>query len=241
MLQKVRGIVLKTTDYSDTSVVAQILTDKFGTQAYLINGVKKPKAKVKMNMLQPLHLLDMVVYHRLNDNLQRVSELRPSPVFRTIPYDLLKTTVIIFLNEVLYKSIRQQTPDENLFDFVFNAISWFDESDQAGSNFHLSFLLKLTRFLGFSPNERKFKDEIYFDLQEGKFHSRTPVHSNYISGENAAAFILLYKTPIERSSEIVLTNIDRRFLLDKILVFYRLHTASFGEIKSHKILETLFG
>lgn len=241
MLQKVRGIVLKTTDYSDTSVVVQILTDKFGTQAYLINGVKKPKAKVKMNMLQPLHLLDMVVYHRLNDNLQRVSELRPSPVFRTIPYDLLKTTVIIFLNEVLYKSIRQQTPDENLFDFVFNAISWFDESDQAGSNFHLSFLLKLTRFLGFSPNERKFKDEIYFDLQEGKFHSRTPVHSNYISGENAAAFILLYKTPIERSSEIVLTNIDRRFLLDKILVFYRLHTASFGEIKSHKILETLFG
>ncbi len=240
MLQKVRGIVLKTTDYSETSIVVQILTDKFGTQSYLINGVKKPKAKIKMNMLQPLHLLEMVVYHKVNDKLQRVSELRPSPVFRTIPYDLLKTTVIIFLNEVLYKSIRQQTSDEYLFDFVFNAISWFDEADRTGSNFHLSFLLKLTRFLGFSPSEKKFRDQVYFDLQEGEFLSRMPIHSNYLTKEYASTFIMLYITPIEESSEIVLTNKERRFLLDKILVFYRLHTASFGEIKSHKILETIF-
>ncbi|MBC7418788.1 MAG: DNA repair protein RecO [Pedobacter sp.] len=240
MLQKVRGIVLKTTDYSDTSVVAQILTDKFGTQSYLINGVKRPKAKIKMNMLQPLHLLDMVVYHKSNDNLQRISELRPSPIFKSIPYDLLKISIVIFINEVLYKSIRQQVPDENLFDFIFNGISWLDETEKAGPNFHLSFLLKITRFLGFSPNEQQRKDQIYFDLQEGKFVSRVPIHANYLTELDAKPFILLYKTPIEKSSEIILPNVQRRVILDKILVYYQLHTASFGEIKSHKILEELF-
>ena len=89
MLHKVRGIVLKTTNYGESSVIVQVLTDKFGMQSYLINGVKKPKAKIKMNMLQSLHLLDMVVYHKANTNIQRVSEVRQTPVFKTIPYDVL--------------------------------------------------------------------------------------------------------------------------------------------------------
>jgi DNA repair protein RecO (recombination protein O) len=239
MLHKVRGIVLKTTNYSESSVIVQVLTDKFGMQSYLINGVKKPKAKVKMNMLQSLHLLDMVVYHKANTNIQRVSEVRQTPVFKSIPYDIIKTSIVIFLNEVLYKSIRQQSADENLFDYIFNAIAWFDEAEEINPNFHLSFLLKLTRFLGFSPNAKRRNDQLYFDLQEGEFVSRVPIHANYLQLEDALGFVILFETSLEKISEIKMSNNQRRFLLDKILVFYTLHTSSFGEVQSHKILETL--
>ncbi|WP_175634120.1 DNA repair protein RecO [Pedobacter ghigonis] len=239
MLHKVRGIVLKTTNYSESSVIVQVLTDKFGMQSYLINGVKKPKAKIKMNMLQSLHLLDMVVYHKANTNMQRVSEVRQTPVFKSIPYDMVKTSIVIFLNEVLYKSIRQQSADEDLFDYIFNSVAWFDEVEEISSNFHLSFLLKLTRFLGFAPNEKRRADQIYFDLQEGEFFSRVPIHANYLQLDDALQFISLFNTPLEKNSEIKLANSQRRFLLDKILVFYTLHTASFGTVQSHKILETL--
>ncbi len=238
MLHKVRGIVLKTTNYSESSVIVQVLTDKFGMQSYLINGVKKPKAKIKMNMLQSLHLLDMVVYHKANTNIQRVSEVRQTP-FRSIPYDMVKTSIVIFLNEVLYKSIRQQSADEDLFDYIFNSVAWFDEVVEISPNFHLSFLLKLTRFLGFAPNEKRRTDQVYFDLQEGEFFSRVPIHANYLQLDDALQFILLFNTPLEKNSEIKLANSQRRFLLDKILVFYTLHTASFGVVQSHKILETL--
>jgi DNA repair protein RecO (recombination protein O) len=239
MLHKVRGIVLKTTNYSESSVIVQVLTDKFGMQSYLINGVKKPKAKIKMNMLQSLHLLDMVVYHKANTNIQRVSEVRQTPVFRSIPYNMVKTSIVIFLNEVLYKSIRQQSADEDLFDYIFNSVAWFDEVEEISPNFHLSFLLKLTRFLGFAPNEKRRTDQVYFDLQEGEFFSRVPIHANYLQLDDALQFILLFNTPLEKNSEIKLANSQRRFLLDKILVFYTLHTASFGVVQSHKILETL--
>ncbi|WP_316801080.1 DNA repair protein RecO [Pedobacter frigidisoli] len=239
MLHKVRGIVLRTTNYSESSVVVQVLTDKFGMQSYLINGVKKPRAKVKMNMLQSLHLLDMIVYHKVNTNIQRVSEVRQTPVFKTIPYDIVKSSIIIFLNEVLYKSIRQQSADESLFDYIYNSVAWFDENDELNPNFHLSFLLKLTRFLGFAPNEKRRGDQIYFDLQEGGFVSRVPIHSNYLQLDDALCFISLFETSLEKISEIKMSNAQRRFLLDKILVFYTLHTASFGEVQSHKILEVL--
>lgn len=239
MLHKVRGIVLKTTNYSESSVVVQIFTDKFGMQSYLINGVKKQRAKVKMNMLQSLHLLDMVVYHKANSNIQRVSEVRQTPVFKTIPYDIIKSSMTIFLNEVLYKSIRQQGADESLFDYIFNTIAWFDESEQPNPNFHLSFLLKLTRFLGFYPNDKRRQDQNYFDLHEGEFVSRQPFHLNFLELDDALRFISLFNTPLEKIIDIKFSNDQRRFLLDKILVFYTLHTASFGEVQSHKILETL--
>lgn len=237
MLHKTRGIVLKTTLYSESSVIVQMFTEKFGIQSYIINGVKKPKAKIRMNMLQPLHLVEMVVYHKANTNIQRISELRPSPIFRTIPYDIIKSTIVIFLNEVLYKSIRQQMTDGHLFDFIFNSVLWFDESNDNNVNFHLSFLLKLSRFLGFAPSTQTKSDQSYFDLQEGEFKSLPPVHPYFIHKEEASLFIALFILPFEKINELKLENKTRRTILDKILVFYTLHTASFGEIRSHQVLE----
>ncbi|MEJ2882784.1 DNA repair protein RecO [Pedobacter sp. GR22-6] len=237
MLHKTRGIVLKTTLYSESSVVVQIFTEKFGIQSYMINGVKKPRAKIRMNMLQPLHLVEMVVYHKTNTTIQRISELRPTPIFSTIPYDIVKSTMVIFLNEVLYKSIRQQTTDEHLFGFIFNAVCWLDESSAMNVNFHLSFLLKLSRFLGFAPSTQTKSDQSYFDLQEGEFKSRIPVHPDFLEKQEAALFISLFEQPLDQLSSIKMENKVRRLILEKILRYYELHTASFGEVRSHQVLE----
>jgi DNA repair protein RecO (recombination protein O) len=239
VLHKTRGIILKNTLYSESSVVVQVFTEKFGIQSYLINGVKKPKAKIPINILQPLHLLDMVVYQKNNTQIQRIAEARPAPVFKTIPYHIIKNTVIQFLNEVLYKSIRQQHTDENLFEFIYNAISWFDETEETEVNFHLAFLLKLSRFLGFAPHAKIRNDQIYFDLQEGDFTSITPIHPNYLQPQEADIFLMLFLTPFDKIKNIKLDNASRRFLLDKILTYYALHTASFGQIKSHQVLEEI--
>jgi DNA repair protein RecO (recombination protein O) len=237
MLHKTRGIVLKTTFYGDTSVVVQVFTDKFGIQSYLINGVRKAKAKVNINMLQPLHLLQMVVYHKANNGIQRVKEVFPQPIFRSIPYNIIKSTITMFLNEVLYKSIRQQHTDEQLFDFIYNGISWFDETEQVSVNFHLAFLLKLTRFLGFAPSMETKSDQSFFDLQEGAFCSLPPVHPYFIDKADATLFISFFTTPFDKLDEITLSNANRRIILEKILVFYTLHTASFGDIHAHQVLE----
>ncbi len=236
MLHKTRGIVLKTTYYGDTSVVVQVFTDKFGIQSYLINGVRKAKAKVNLNMLQPLHLLQMVVYNKANTNIQRVKELQPSPIFSSIPYNIIKSTIIMFLNEVLYKSIRQQHT-EQLFDFIYNSVSWFDGTESVSVNFHLSFLLKLTRFLGFAPSTQTKSDQSFFDLQEGAFSSVPPVHPYYIDKADATLFMAFFSTPFDKLDDIKLDNASRRTILEKILVFYTLHTASFGDIRAHQVLE----
>ena len=103
-------------------------------------------------MLQPLHLLDLVVYHKNNNSVQRISELKNSPVLLSMPYDVIKSCIAIFLNEVLYKAIKQQGTDESMFGFVFSSVEWLDHQTEGLANFHLLFLIQLTRYLGFYPD-----------------------------------------------------------------------------------------
>lgn len=237
MLHKIRGIVLKTTNYSESSVVVQVFTDKFGLQSYLINGVKKPKSKVKLNMLQPLHLLEMVVYHKPTGNLQRISELRNQPVLQSIPYDVIKSCLAMFINEVLYKSLKLHYEDEPLFNYIYNAVELLDRTEEGLANFHLFFLLRLTKYLGFYPDRTLESGAKFFDLKEGAYTKIQPLHRFIIDESLIFDFTELIGATFEKLSFLSIKSQNRKALLSKILDYYALHIESFGEVKSHLILE----
>ena len=237
MLHKTRGVVLKTTNYSESSIIAQIFTEKFGLQSYLINGVKKPKSKIKLNMLQPLHLLDMIVYHKPNGNLQRISELRIQPVLQSIPYDVIKSSIALFINEVLYKSLKLHFEDKPLFTFIHNSVELLDRSNEGLANFHIYFLLRLTKYLGFYPDRTLENDSRFFDLKEGVYVNHQPLHLFIIDQNLIHDFKDLNCSSFEKLAQLNISSVNRKALLSKILDYYRLHIDSFGEVKSHLILE----
>ncbi|SDT69302.1 DNA replication and repair protein RecO [Mucilaginibacter mallensis] len=241
MLHKTRAIVFKTTDYGESSVIVQLFTEKFGLQSYIINGVKKPKAKISRNMLQPLHLLDLVVYHKNNTSIQRISELKNSPVLLSVPYDVIKSCLAIFLNEVLYKAIRQQGADENLFGFVFSAIELLDNATEGLANFHLLFLIQLTRYLGFYPDMSRADDADYFDMKNGVFNQYKPDSFSYLSPPHTHNFYNLLQCSFENIVQLKISNDDRRYLISKLLEYYALHIESFGNIRSQAVLEEVLG
>jgi DNA repair protein RecO (recombination protein O) len=241
MLHKTRGIVFKTTDYSESSVVVQIFTEKFGLQSYIINGARKPKAKISRNMLQPLSLVDMVVYHKTTGNIQRIAELKNSPLLQTIPYNVIKSCLAMFLNEVLYKAIKQQTADENSFDFIFNAIEWLDNATSGLANFHLVFLIQLTRYLGFYPHGNYAENTNYFDMKNGVFSPYKPDSVSYLSPPHTSNFYNLLTSGFGHIEEIKLSNDERRYLINKLLEYYAMHIEGFGNIRSHEVLEEVLG
>ena len=237
MLHKTRGIVFKTTDYGESSVIVQVFTEKFGLQSYIINGVKKPKAKITRNMLQPLHLLDVVVYHKANSGIQRISELKNTPVLLSIPYDVVKSCIAIFLNEVLYKAIKQQSEDENLFGFIFNSIEWLDHQSAGLANFHLLFLIQLTRYLGFYPDTAFAANADYFDMKNGVFSRYKPDSVSYLSPPHTHYFYRLLGCSFEDCPQLKISNDERRYLLNKLLEYYAMHIESLGSIRSLGVLE----
>jgi DNA repair protein RecO (recombination protein O) len=236
MLHKTRAIVFKTTDYGESSVIAQLFTEKFGLQSYIINGVKRPKAKITRNMLQPLHLLDVVVYHKSNTTIQRIAELKNSPVLLSIPYDVIKSSIAIFLNEVLYKAIRQQGEDENLFGFIFSAVEWLDHQTEGLANFHLLFLIQLTRYLGFYPDANFAANADYFDLKGGVFSRYKPDSVSYLSPPYTQLFHHLIICGFADSPALKLATDERRYLLNRLMDYYAMHIESFGSIRSLSVL-----
>lgn len=240
MLHKTRGIVLKTINHRETSVICQIFTEKFGLQSYIINGVKKNKAKIHINILQPLHLLELVVYHKVNGDIQRVSEARQLPLFQSIPYDDKKRSLVIFLTEVLQKTLKQQSPDEPLFEYIYYAISWLDNVPEASANFHLYFLLRLSKFLGFYPTLPK-ESMNHFDLKDGVFCNFPPHHQFFLNAAETQQWLSLLTSSFQELHTLKISLQDRRALLNHILDYYALHVDNFGNIKSHYILEEVFG
>jgi len=240
MLHKTPGIALKTTNYTDNSIVVHIFTETFAMQSYLINGARKPKARIPANLFQPLHLLDLVVYNKESNGLQRIKEAYPRPLLIDIPLDIVKGSLALFLNEILYKVLRHQSPDAFLFNFVQQSIIWLDETDKPLSNFHLIFLIKLSRFLGFLPLHHHKQQYAYFNLVEGVFTDKLPAHTHVLQEPHTAIFYHLLQTDFEKSNGIKINKNDRKYLIEKVLEFYRLHTENFGQVNSLYILEEIF-
>lgn len=240
MLFKTKGIVINKINYSDTSVIAKIYTEKFGMQSYIINLPKKNKNSTKHILVQPLSLIDMVVYYKESSHIHRIKEIETAYQFTSIPYDIFKSSMIVFVNEIIYKSIREIEQNETLFNFLFHNIQLLDLLKDDFIDFHLFFCLNLTKHLGFFPNNNYSEDYKFFDMVDGTFRNAPPLNNSYLSEETSYNLNKLINLSIENNLKLNITNIQRKELLNALISYYRIHIANFGEIKSIYVLEMLF-
>lgn len=237
MLHKTRGIVLRTTKYSESSLIAHIFTEKFGLQSYLIKGARKPKAKIRANQLLPLSLVDMVVYHKQTGGLQSIAELKVNPIFNTIPFEIIKNSIALFICDVIYHAVRIQQSDEQLFQYIHNAIEFLDIKEDYVVNFHLVFMLGLSRFLGFYPSLNYENDSNYFDLKNGVFLKQDPGHTMITRDTETSALKLLMKCSFDSLEQLNFSSSVRKKTLTNLISYFKCHLDNFGEMKSYLILE----
>lgn len=237
MLQKTSGIILNTTTYSESSLILKVYTRDFGLQSYIASGVRGKKSKNKINLLQALSIVELVVVANPKSTLHRVSEISALHPYSDIPYNLVKSSIALFLNEMLYKSLKEDHPDEELFDFVVQSFQILDLSIENTSNFHLYFLIQLSKFLGFYPQGIFTDKEPYFDLQEGKYTSVPPIHPYYLEKERGDLLSKFVQSSYKHIHEITVSKLERKLLLDALVQFYKLHMHSFGDLKSLDVLE----
>ena len=238
-LHKTRGIALRVSDYSETSIIARIYTEHFGMQAYMLNGAKRKKSSVKSNMLQPMTLLEMNVYHKTGKGLQRISEMHCEPKLKTVAFDMSKTSVAFMMSEVISRTVKESEANKKLFDFIFDAVLQLDTQPDA-DNFNLSFLLHLSTFLGFFPNENFSTATPYFNLKDGLFRKQPPTHPHWLDIPLSENFYSLITTPLENSSSLKFSSSAKKNLLSALLMYFRLHVDGFTGIRSQKILEEVW-
>lgn len=236
MLTTTEGIVLHSIPYSEHSLILKIYTRELGLSSFVISSGKGRKGKNKA-LLQPLSLVQLVSAGSPGKQLGRITELSSSYPYLELQTDPVKSCIALFLNEILYRSIKEDHPDPELFDYLSHSIKFLDLYHGSVANFHLVFLLQFSRFLGFYPQNELEGHTGYFDLQEGKFVASRPIHPNYLSPELSVLLEQLKGKSFELSSEVALSSAARKDLLASLILYFRFHVPNFGEIRSHKILE----
>jgi DNA repair protein RecO (recombination protein O) len=237
VIEKTRGIFLHAVKYSETSLITTIYTELFGRQSFLINGIRNKNSTVKASVFQPLYLLDLEVYYRAGREIHRIKNARIANPYSSIPFDIRKSTQVLFLAEVLYKCLREEEANQNLFDFIYHSMILLDLSDSGISNFHIWFLFKLTRYLGIYPSQDNSLISNFFDLQSALFVSREPLHGQFTDKQVTFLFSRLFEVDSSTVGSLVYTSSERRIVLEKILEFYQIHFDNLGIIKSVEVLK----
>ncbi|MEO8590588.1 MAG: DNA repair protein RecO C-terminal domain-containing protein [Flavobacteriales bacterium] len=232
MLQTTRAIVLKTIRHGDRTVVLKAWTERFGTRSYMVRA--GGKRGVASAALQPLNRLELVVDEHPERDLHAVRELRVERPYMRVPFDPVRGALALFVQEVLYKVLRGESPDDALNAFVEETLEAMDSAEDI-RHFPLVFLLQLSGHLGFFPEAPAGREE-HFDLREGHFVAATHPHGHTLGPPLSRAFISLLEVDFGRMHKLDLPAAQRRELLDHLLLYFRLHLEGLGELRSPAVL-----
>ena len=237
-LTSTKAIVINAIKFSDSSLIVKCYTKEFGLVSFMLRGILKPKKKgIKAGYFQPLNQLDLTFNYQKNKQLQSLKEAHVSFPYQSIFMDVKKQSILMFLAEVLGAVIQEEEENKPLYEFIEASFLWLDVNDRT-SNFHLFFLLNLTKFLGFYPDRRN-ADALGFNLEEGNFTNS--VIGNYILREKELfLFKKLLGINFDNISEVSYSNKERRESLELLLRYFKLHLNNFRTPKSLQVLETIF-
>jgi DNA repair protein RecO (recombination protein O) len=239
MLYKTRGIVLHNLSYSDTHIITLIYTETFGRVSYLTAKSKGRKSKVSKPLFHALAILDLEVEHRHLRDIQRIREVYTHVSLNSVLSNPVKCAIGIFLAELISRLVREEQANQLLFDFLLQSVQVLELTD-APANFHLVFMIRLCRFLGFYPDSSDYQKGMFFDMRNGVFVRYKPSHIHFLKPDESFAFFNLLRMTYENMALFRFSGNERQAIIYRILEYYRLHLADFPEIKSLEVLHDVF-
>ena len=238
MDDKIHGIVLQSLRYGDSSLIVKVFTRSRGLLSYMVKGACSHGAKNRAALFQNLNLITYVETGKPKGTLGYLKDVQLSQVYQSIPFTMNKSAILMFVSELLAKTLTGQEQNEALFDFVQRSLTWLDLVEQDYANFPLFFTLELTRHLGFYP-KTNHKNGFCFDMMEGSFAHDLPLHPYYFDTDNADLLSKFLDVGIDEACHIPLNVGQRRALLDDLIIFMRLHAPVMNDFHSHEVLKSV--
>jgi len=233
------GIIVRTIKYGESSIISHVLTEKLGLLSLIMSGVSS--GNNKSGMFQIMNQLELVIYYQDAKPMHRIKEARYARMYQTLPFEIQRSAVGIFLLEMVRKCLTGVEKDQELYHWVKSGLDYADQDDSPLGWLPLYFSIGFTRYLGFRPFHDGEPDSSYFDLREGRFSSEIPFHVDYLDKVPSGLLqdILGCSSPHELNQLALPSKMLRKELLKAILDYYRFHLDHFKGLDSPQILEEI--
>lgn len=227
------ALVLSALKYGDTNLIVKCYTKQEGLKSFMLFGVLKSKKKnIAKSHFLPLNILKINAHYNQKGNLNKITESNVKHHLNSFFINPVKQSVLYFIAEILENVLHEQA-DELLFDFLENAILWFD-MQESFAEFHLLFLVELTKYIGFYPDLKNLNNTEYFDLKDACYTHHQGLQ--VINGESLLLFIKCFDLSFSNDTVVFKNKNERNQALQIIFQYYQLHIANFRKPTSLSIL-----
>lgn len=236
MQVKTKAIVISAIKFQEKSLIAKCFTLSYGLKTYFVrDAFSTRKSSQKIAYFQPLTILEIEAVHKNKGTLENFKEIKIGTPFQTIHTDIVKSTIVMFVSEILHYSIQEEEKNESLFIFLETALLWLDQHDEI-TNFHLILMLETTKYLGFYPDVSDV-DLPFFEMNEGVF---TLFHGlSALTNHETTLFKKLIELKFDNDQK-VFHVIERQLLLKILIDYYSFHLDGFKRPKSLEVLKEIF-
>lgn len=240
MSEKFDGVVLRTIKYNDTLMITDIYTRQQGRLSFLLPVTHSKRARVRNVLFQPLSMVSFSTAHRGSKQLVRITDAQPYLLYSSVPYDVVKSSIALYLAEVLTHALREEGENELLFTFIDRAFVWFDAATEGYADFHLVFMTQLLHFLGIAPNIAGLTANSYFDMLAGTVVREHPLHPHFLMPDATKLFARLIAADFLSVRSLALNGEQRGWFLAVLEEYYRLHIPDFPVLRSGEVLREFF-
>ncbi len=221
-------------------MIVDMFTCEAGRQSFVVPIPKSSKSKLKKQYFQPMTLLEIESDLRQRLQLQKLKEVRLLAPYSSIPFSPEKLAISLFVAEFLYHALRSEQQNAPLFAYLCDSMQWLDTVEDGFANFHLTFLMRMSRFLGFYPNLDDYVDGCVFDLRTSTFSLQVPTHRDFLQPDDARRIHTLMRMDFPTMRVFRLSRQDRNRITEVLLHYYQLHIPQFPELKSLSVLQELW-
>lgn len=244
MILTTPALVLHTTQYSESSLIAKVFTKELGVRSYILKGVRTAMGKARQNLLQPLSYLEMTVYNNPKKQLQYVKEMHPMRQWPSIGSDMVRSALLFFMDEALYRALQEEEPNAALFDYVVAVLESLEADGLDKSSLPITFLLRLSRHLGIEPMDNYSLHEPLFNLKEGRFlappslfaRQSDPNVDYFLDASASTRLHYLVMSACDKGPAPMLTRHQRGEVITTLLEYFQIHLSDFRHFNSHTIL-----
>ena len=240
MIVKTEALVLHSFKYGETRLIVDMFTREAGRLSVAVAIPKTSRGRLKKQYFQPMTLLEVECDLRQRLQLQKLRDARLLTAYASVPFSPEKLAITLFVAEFLYYALRSEQQNELLFDYVSDSMQWLDTAATGYSNFHLTFLMRLSRFLGFYPNLSDYTEGAVFDMRTATFSSVVPTHREFLGANEARLIHTLMRMDFPTMHLFRLSRHERNSITEALLQYYHLHIPQFPELKSLSVLKELW-
>jgi DNA repair protein RecO (recombination protein O) len=239
MLVKTKGILLHHVRYSDNSLIAHFYTEEYGRLSVMVKGLSSRRGGPRFSYFQPLNIFNIELYYHEKKELHNLKEMNLAYIPRNITGDISRSSIALFISEILYNVIREEDVNKRLYAFIESSVTALDGMTEGTSNFHLWFLVAFTAYAGIGPTATT-QGNCYFDMISGQFTGLMPLHPDYLEPHSAGVLNRLLNMTAEELESLHMSGADRSELLEKMIKYYNLHLPGIRQVRSLQVMREIF-